>query len=99
MTRHGPSAHTAASRWRRSTGCHVHVAVAPVVTHTNPAGINATGAATWPGRRFHDMPLAPYSEVRDRRWHTPKQIPIAHRVRPAGSCMRDFRTPDGTRNP
>ncbi|MER8640696.1 hypothetical protein, partial [Mesorhizobium sp. M1365] len=23
----------------------------------------------------------------------------AHRLRPAGSCIRDFRTPDGTRNP
>lgn len=72
MTRHGPSAHTAAPRWRRSTGCHVHVAVTPVVTHTNPVGINATGSATRPGRRFHDMPTASYAEVRDRRWHTPK---------------------------
>jgi hypothetical protein len=31
--------------------------------------------------------------------HPEAQIPIAHRVRHAGSCMRDFRTPDGTRNP
>lgn len=58
----------------------MHVAVAPVVTHTNPVGINATGSATWPGRRFHDMPLALYAEVRDRRWHNPKcksQPPLA----------------------
>ena len=27
------------------------------------------------------------------------EIPIAHCLRPAGSCMRDFRTPDGARNP
>lgn len=27
------------------------------------------------------------------------QIPIAHRMRHAGSCMRGFHTPDGTRNP
>src|SRR5437879_4144674 len=72
MTRHGPSAHTAASRWRRSTGCHVHVAVGPVVPHTNPVGNNATGSASWPGSRFHDMPTAPFAEVRDKRWHTPK---------------------------
>lgn len=72
MTRHGQVARTAAPRRRRSTGCHVHVAVAPVVPHTNPVGNNATGAATWPGSRFHDMPTAPFAEVRDKRWHTPK---------------------------
>ena len=31
--------------------------------------------------------------------HPEAQIPIGTRLRPAGSCMRDFRTPDGTRNP
>ena len=31
--------------------------------------------------------------------HPETQIPIGNRLRPAGSCMRDFRTPDGTRNP
>jgi len=31
--------------------------------------------------------------------HPEAQIPIGNRLRPAGSCMRDFRTPDGTRNP
>lgn len=61
MTRHGPFVHTAAPSWRRSTGCYMHVAVAPIVTHTNPVGINATGSATWPGSRFHDMPTASYA--------------------------------------
>jgi rare lipoprotein A (peptidoglycan hydrolase) len=72
MTRHGQVARTTPPRRRRSTGCYVHIAVAPVVTHTNPVGINATGSATWPGSRFHDMPTASYAEVRDRRWHTPR---------------------------
>ncbi|TWI17109.1 hypothetical protein IQ26_07586 [Mesorhizobium tianshanense] len=72
MTRHGQVARSTPPRRRRSTGCYVHIAVAPVVTHTNPAGINATGSATWPGSRFHDMPTAPNAEVRDRRWHTPR---------------------------
>jgi hypothetical protein len=72
MTRHGQVARTTAPRRRRSTGCYVHVAVAPVVTPTNPVGINPTGSATWPGSRFHDMPIASYKEVRDRRWHTPR---------------------------
>ncbi|WP_342634376.1 tyrosine-type recombinase/integrase [Mesorhizobium hawassense] len=31
--------------------------------------------------------------------HPATQIPIAHSMRPAGSCMGGFRTPDGTRNP
>lgn len=80
---------------RRSTGCYVHVAVAPVVTHTNPVGSNATGSATWPGSRFHDMPNAGFATSAG----TPEaQIPIGNRPRPAGSCMRDFRTPDATRN-
>jgi rare lipoprotein A (peptidoglycan hydrolase) len=72
MTRHDQVARTTAPRRRRSTGCYVHVAVASVVTHTNPVGINATGSATWPGSRFHDVPTASYEEVRDRRWHTPR---------------------------
>ena len=73
MTRHGQVARTTAPRRRRSTGCYVHIAVAPIVTHTNPVAINATDSATWPGSRFHDMPTASYAEVRDRRWHTPRQ--------------------------
>ena len=72
MTRHGQVARTTAPRRRWSTRCYVHVAVAPVITHTNPVGINATASATWPGSRFHDIPTASYAEVRDRRWHTPR---------------------------
>lgn len=72
MTRHGQVARTTAPRRRRSTGRYVHIAVAPVVTHTNPVGFNATGYATWPGSRFLDQPTAPHAQVRDRRWHTPR---------------------------
>ncbi|MER8787490.1 hypothetical protein NKH71_06460 [Mesorhizobium sp. M0983] len=72
MTRHDQVARTTAPRRRRSTGCYVHIAVEPVVTHTNPVGINAPGSATGPGSRFHDMPTASYAEVRPRRWHAPK---------------------------
>jgi rare lipoprotein A (peptidoglycan hydrolase) len=73
MTRHGQVARTTVPRRRRVNGmlcarCHG----APVVTHINPVGINATGSATWPGSRFHDMPTASYAEVRNRRRHTPK---------------------------
>jgi hypothetical protein len=50
----------------------MHVAVAPVVTHTNPVESTTTSSATWLGSRFHDMPAASYAEVRDRPWHTPR---------------------------
>lgn len=99
MTRHDQVARTTAPRRRRSMGCYVHIAVEPIVTRTNPVGINAPGSATWPGSRFHDIPTASYADVRDRPAHPEAQIPIGSRLRPAGSCMRDFRTPDGTRNP
>ena len=72
MTRHGPFVRTAAPLRHRLTGRYARVAVAPVVTHTNPVGINPTGSATLPGSRFHDMSTASYADVRDRRWHTPR---------------------------
>lgn len=72
MTRHGQVARTTAPRQRRSTGCHVHVAVAPIVKHINPVGSIATGSSAWPGSRFHDIPTASFAEVRDKRWHIPR---------------------------
>lgn len=72
MTRHDQVARTTAPRRRRSTGRYVHVAVKPVITRINPAGINAPGSATWPGSFFHDLPGTSYAEVRDRRWHIPR---------------------------
>ena len=100
MTRHGQVARTTAPHRRRSTGCYVHIAVAPIVTHTNPVGINATD--------FCDLARKPLprhahrilrGNSRQALAHPEAQIPIGTRLRPAGSCMRDFRTPNGTRNP
>lgn len=48
MTRHGQVDRTAAPRRRRSTGCHVRFAVAPVSRYPNPTVVIATVSPTWP---------------------------------------------------
>lgn len=56
MTRHGQ-----VCSYDRATPAPVNgmlCARCRVATHTNPVAINATGSATWPGSRFHDMPAA-----------------------------------------
>ena len=100
MTRHGQVARTTAPRRRRSTGCYVHIAVAPVVTHTNPVGIQRYRLCDL-ARKPLPRPAhrTPCGSSRQALAHPEAQIPIGNRLRPAGSCMRDFRTPDGTRNP
>jgi len=72
MTRYGPFARTTTPSRRRSTGCHVHITVAPVIGQANTIGTTATGSAAPPASRFVDTPSAPYETVCGNRWHPSK---------------------------
>ncbi len=100
MTRHGQVARTTAPRRRRVNGM--------LCARCRGAGRHAHQSRRNQRDRLCDLARKPLprhahrilcGSSRQALAHPEAQIPIGNRLRPAGSCMRDFRTPDGTRNP
>ena len=73
MTRHDQLNRTAAPR-HRPLGPAALSAAMPVILHTNPVEIVATGAQTRPGRRLPDTLTKPYAAIGGRQLNAPKQI-------------------------